>query len=388
MKLITDTDTLAHTVELLSKSGFVTVDTEFLRETTFWPQLCLIQLASPDVAALIDPLAPGIDLAPFFTLMADKNVIKVFHAARQDIEIIHHLGNLIPEPVFDTQVAAMVCGYGDSASYDSLVAKITGHQLDKSSRFTDWSKRPLSEKQLTYALADVTWLRDVYRNLHRQLEESGRAGWLKEEMAVLANPDTYAPPLENAWKRVKGRVRKPRELAVLQQIAAWRELEAQQQNIPRGRVLKDDTLIEIAIQQPKDKTALANLRSLSKGWENSAQAAALLQAVAQGLAIPKESLPQIKHKAATGDANRSETEILKLLLKLVTEEHKVAARIVATGDDIEKIVAGQDKTGIPAMQGWRFELFGKKALAMLAGHIGIKIDNGAIRLFDIKQAEQ
>lgn len=388
MKLITDTDTLAYTVELLSKSDFVTVDTEFLRETTFWPQLCLIQLASPDVTALIDPLAPGIDLAPFFALMADKNVIKVFHAARQDIEIIHHLGNLVPEPVFDTQAAAMVCGYGDSASYDNLVAKITGHQLDKSSRFTDWSKRPLSEKQLIYALADVTWLRDIYRNLRRQLEESGRADWLKEEMAVLTNPDTYAPPLENVWKRVKGRVRKPRELAVLQQVAIWRELEAQQQNIPRGRVLKDDALIEIAIQQPKDKTALANLRCLSKGWENSAQASALLQAVAQGLAIPKASLPRIKHKAATGDANKSEIEILKLLLKLVTEEHKVAARIVATSDDIEKIVAEQDKTGIPAMQGWRFELFGKKALAMLAGQIGIKIDNGAIRLFDIKQTEK
>jgi len=388
MKLITDTDTLARTVELLSKSDFVTVDTEFLRETTFWPQLCLIQLASSDVTALIDPLAPGIDLAAFFALMANKNVIKVFHAARQDIEIIHHLGNLIPEPVFDTQVAAMVCGYGDSASYDSLVAKITGHQLDKSSRFTDWSKRPLSEKQLAYALADVTWLRDIYHKLHRQLKESGRADWLKEEMALLTNPDTYAPPPENAWKRVKGRVRKPRELAVLQHIALWRELEAQQQNIPRGRILKDDSLIEIAIQQPKDKITLANLRSLPRGWENSAQASALLQAVAQGLATPKESLPQIKHKALTGEANKSEVEILKLLLKLVTEEHKVAARIVATSEDIEKIVSDRDTTAIPAMQGWRFELFGKKALAMLAGHMGIKIDNGAIQLFDIRQAEQ
>lgn len=383
MNLIKNTDELKKTIDILSQSDFVTVDTEFHRETTFWPELCLIQIASPDTTALIDPLAQNISLTPFFELMADKKTLKVFHAARQDVEIIFHLGQLIPEPLFDTQIAAMVCGYGDAISYDMLVSRITGHHIDKSSRFTDWSKRPLTQKQLNYALADVTYLRDVYIALRGQLHKTGRSGWVREEMDILTAPETYMFPPEIAWKKVKGRIRKPRELAVLQKIAAWREKEAQQRNLPRGRILKDDTLIEIAIQQPKDRAALANLRNLPKGYERQAGADELLKAVEECLAIPRESLPKLKNHYPLNDVNKSEVEILKLLLKLVTEENNVATKIVATSDDITKIIAHRDKADIPAMHGWRFDMFGSKALAMLSGRIGIKFDDGIIKLFDI-----
>src|SRR5690606_19416508 len=260
---------------------------------TFWPELCLIQMAAPDVTALIDPLAPGIDLAPFFRLMADESTIKVFHAARQDIEIIHHLGSLIPCPVFDTQVAAMVCGFGDSVSYDQLVQKITGTRLDKSSRFTDWRHRPLSDKQLEYALADVTWLIDVYRHLQAELERENRAHWLNEEMQLLTAQETYDPHPDDAWKRLKMRVRKPVELALLQALAAWREREARERNVPRGRVVKDDALYEVAQQAPRDAAALARLRTTPKGWERSSTATALLKVVNAVLEIPKEDLPKL-----------------------------------------------------------------------------------------------
>jgi len=383
MNLITDTDTLKKATGILAGSDFVTVDTEFHRETTFWPQLCLIQLASPQATALVDPLAEGLDLGPFFELMANRSITKVFHAARQDVEIIFHLGELIPQPLFDTQIAAMVCGYGDAISYDMLVSKITGHHIDKSSRFTDWSKRPLTSRQLNYALADVTYLRDVYLALRDRLHKSGRAAWLNEEMDVLTAATTYTFPPETAWKKVKGRVRKPRELAVLQKIAAWREKEAQQRDLPRGRVMKDDTLIEIATQQPASKDAMTNLRSLPKGWERSPAADGLLKAVEEALAIPRENLPKLPVHTPQSETNKSETEILKLLLKLITEENDVAAKIVATSDDISKIVALRHKAGVPAMHGWRYDMFGSKALAMLEGHIGIRFDQGRIKLFDI-----
>lgn len=383
MNLITNPDALKNAIDLLSQSDFVTVDTEFHRESTFWPELCLIQIASPETTALIDPLARDMDLGPFFELMANKNILKVFHAARQDIEIIFHLGQLIPQPLFDTQIAAMVCGYGDAVSYDMLVSKITGHHVDKSSRFTDWSKRPLTDKQLRYALADVTYLRDIYLSLRNRLQQSGRSSWVNEEMNILIAPETYILLPETAWKKVKGRVRKPRELVVLQKIAAWREREAQQRNLPRGRILKDDTLIEIATQQPKDKVALANLRSLPKGWERSGAVDELLKSVEEGLDIPQESLPKLHTHIQQNETGKSETEVLKLLLKLVTEENEVAAKIVATSGDIAKIALQREKADIPAMHGWRFDMFGKKALDMLEGRLGIKFDRGKIRLFNI-----
>ncbi|MBN9074078.1 MAG: ribonuclease D, partial [Rhizobiales bacterium] len=257
MHVITGQQELEETIARFEASPFVTVDTEFIRETTFWPELCLIQIAAPDgLSALVDPLAPGIDLAPFFRLMANEAVTKVFHAARQDIEIVVHLGNLVPHPIFDTQIAAMVCGFGDSVSYDQLVQKLTGEHIDKTSRFTDWRYRPLSDKQLTYALADVTHLVKVYETLKAELEREGRSHWLNEEMKVLADRETYDPHPENAWKRLKMRLRKPVELAIVQSVATWREREARERNVPRGRVLKDDAIYEIAQQQPRYQAAL------------------------------------------------------------------------------------------------------------------------------------
>ncbi|MFN7104735.1 MAG: ribonuclease D, partial [Pseudorhizobium sp.] len=277
--MIETTAALEDACRALAQSDFITIDTEFLRETTFWPQLCLVQMASPTVEVLVDPLAKGLDLAPFFELMANPKVIKVFHAARQDIEIIHHLGGLVPHPIFDTQVAAMVCGFGDSVSYDQLVQRISGAQIDKSSRFTDWSRRPLSDKQLEYAMADVTHLRDVYFFLKEQLEREGRASWLTEEMAILESPGTYDIHPDDAWLRLKSRLRKPQELAILKFVAAWREREARSRNVPRSRVLKDDAIFEIAQQQPKDAEALSRLRTIPKGWERSASGNAIVETV-------------------------------------------------------------------------------------------------------------
>ncbi|MGB6117957.1 MAG: ribonuclease D, partial [Mesorhizobium sp.] len=317
MQLITKQDELVAVIAELAKSDFVTVDTEFIRETTFWPELCLIQMAAPDVTALIDPLAPGIDLTPFFDLMANENVLKVFHAARQDIEIVFHRGGLIPNPVFDTQVAAMVCGFGDSVSYDQLVQKITGTQLDKSSRFTDWRHRPLSDKQLEYALADVTYLIEVYKDLKERLDSRDRAHWLNEEMQVLTSRDTYDIKPEDAWKRLKMRVRKPIELAVLQKAAAWREREARERNVPRSRVIKDDALFEVAQQQPRDQAALARLRTIPKGWERSSTAAGLMVAVNEALEIPKEDLPRLPRPPQASEGSNAASEILKVLLRII-----------------------------------------------------------------------
>ena len=383
MHLITKQNDLETAITQLAKSEFVTVDTEFIRETTFWPELCLIQIASPDTTALIDPLAPGIDLKPFFELMADEKVLKVFHAARQDIEIIFHLGDLIPHPVFDTQIAAMVCGFGDSVSYDQLVQRITGTQLDKSSRFTDWRHRPLSDKQLDYALADVTWLRDVYLDLQGRLDARQRSNWVKEEMDVLTSRDTYDLHPENAWTRLKMRVRKPIELAVLQHVAAWREREARERNVPRGRVLKDDAIYEIAQQQPRDTTALGRLRTTPKGWERSSSAAALLAAVNAALAIPKEDLPKVPRQSQPSEGANAAAEILKVLLRIIAEKEGVAPKIIASGDDIDRIAAEGEKAEVEALTGWRREVFGEKALRLIRGELGIRFQNRRINVFEI-----
>ncbi|PYE87196.1 ribonuclease D [Phyllobacterium leguminum] len=385
MNLITTTQGLEEAVSALSKSDFVTIDTEFIRETTFWPELCVIQLASPDHTALIDALAPELDLAPFFALMANEKVMKVFHAARQDIEIIFHLGNLIPHPVFDTQVAAMVCGFGDAISYDQLVNRITGTNLDKSSRFTDWRQRPLSQKQLEYALADVTHLRDVYLHLKALLEKEGRADWVNEEMDILTAQETYDLHPDDAWKRLKSRLRKPQELAVMRAVAAWREREARERNVPRGRVIKDDTIYEIAQQQPVDAEALGRLRTIPKGWERSGQAAGLIAAVNAALAIPKEEMPRLPKQSHSPEGAGAAADLLKVLLKLVTEEYGVAAKIVANSDDIDKIAAEGEKADVPALHGWRREVFGDKALKLIDGEIGIKFENRRIVAVELGQ---
>lgn len=383
MKLITDTKTLEEAVSALKKSDFITVDTEFMRESTFWPELCLIQIASPDTSFIIDPLSPNIDLGAFFSLMIDEKIVKVFHAARQDVEIIYKLSGKIPTPLFDTQVAGSVCGFGESVSYEQIVHRITGAHIDKTSRFTDWSQRPLSEKQLTYALADVTHLRDVYCFLKKQLEKNGRSHWIDDEMAILISPTTYDPPEEDAWKRIKGRIRKPRELAVLQKIAAWREREAKSRNVPRGRVLKDECLIEIATQQPKDVAALGRLRSISKGWERSASADNLLTAVREGLEVDTSSLPLIHKHTPLNDGTAAAIELLRVLLKLIADEQGIAPRIIAGGDELEKIAKRENYECIPAMHGWRYDLFGKKAVDMLEGRLGFYFNNGKILMKEL-----
>ncbi len=356
----------------LAQSDFITIDTEFLRETTFWPELCLIQMASPDLEVIVDPLAKGLDLTPFFALMADTSVIKVFHAARQDIEIVFHLGNLIPHPIFDTQVAAMVCGFGDSVSYDQLVQKVKNVHIDKTSRFTDWSRRPLSEKQLDYALADVTHLRDVYLKLKEELDREGRAGWLTEEMAILGSRETYDLHPDDAWQRLKMRLRKPQELAVMQYVAAWREREARNRNVPRSRVLKDDAIYEIAQQQPKDTEALGRLRTIPKGWERSASGAAIIEQVNTALALAKTDMPHIHRHSHAPEGAQAAVELLKVLLRLTSEKHGVASKVIANSEDLEKIAAEGEKAEVPAMHGWRRELFGDVALKLISGDVGLR----------------
>jgi ribonuclease D len=382
--MIQTTADLEAACEELARSSFITIDTEFLRETTFWPELCLIQMASPDMAVIVDPMAPGIDLAPFFALMANPDIVKVFHAARQDIEIIHHLGDLIPHPLFDTQVAAMVCGFGDSVSYDQLVSRIKDVQIDKSSRFTDWSRRPLSDKQLEYALADVTHLRDVYQHLKTELEREGRSSWLAEEMAVLESRETYDLHPENAWQRLKMRVRKPIELAVLQKVAGWREREARARNVPRGRILKDDAIYEIAQQQPKDAEALGRLRTIPKGWERSAAGAAIVEAVVEALAIPKTELPRLPRQNHAPEGAAAAVEMLKVLLKLIAEKEGVAAKIIANSDDLDRIAAEGEKADVAALKGWRRELFGEMALKLINGEVALRFVDKKIEAVEIR----
>jgi ribonuclease D len=376
MNLITTTDELAAACTRLSSHPFVTVDTEFLRETTYYPLLCVAQLACDDEAVVVDALAPGLDLAPFFELMGNQRVLKVFHAARQDIEIVWHRAGMIPQPMFDTQVAAMVLGYGDSISYDQLVQRITGDAIDKSNRFTDWSRRPLSPAQTAYAISDVTHLRSVYTALLADLGRRARAGWMDDEMEVLTSPDTYRAEPERAWMRLKTRVRKPKELAVLIEVAAWREREAQTRDVPRSRVLKDDAIGDIATQQPTTPERLASLRSLPKGFERSKWGDGIIEAVKRGLARDPKTLPHIDRPKPV--ANGSATvELLKVLLRMTAEKHGVAAKVVATVDDLERI-AGDDDADVPALKGWRRDLFGEKALALKHSQLALVIERGRV----------
>ncbi|MGQ3212952.1 ribonuclease D [Shinella sp.] len=381
--MIETTAALTEACEILARSEYLTIDTEFLRETTFWPELCLVQLAGPELEVIVDPLAKDLDLTPFFALMANTAVLKVFHAARQDIEIIFNRGNLIPHPIFDTQVAAMVCGFGDSVSYDQLVQKIKGVHIDKSSRFTDWSRRPLTDKQLEYALADVTHLRDVYLTLKEKLEEAGRSLWLTEEMAVLESRETYDLHPDDAWKRLKMRVKKPIELAVLQKVAAWREREARARNVPRSRILKDDTIYEIAQQQPVDAEALARLRTIPKGWERSQSGGALLEAIGEALAIPKTDLPRLPRQNHVPEGAAAASEMLKVLLKIVSEREGVAAKIIANTDDLEKIAAEGEAADVAALHGWRRELFGDTALNLIGGKVALRFVDKKIEAVEL-----
>lgn len=385
MDIISTTAALKAACNTLAKSDFLTIDTEFIRETTFWPELCLIQMATPDLAIIVDPLAKGIDLDPFFELMADTSVLKVFHAARQDIEIIFHRGGLIPHPIFDTQVAAMVCGFGDSVSYDQLVHKTTGEHIDKTSRFTDWRQRPLSEKQLTYALADVTHLRDVYQYLRNSLEEENRQHWVREEMDILESESTYDLHPDDAWKRLRMRLRKPPELAVMKHVAAWREREARARNVPRGRVIKDDAIYEIAQQQPRDIEALGRLRTIPRGWERSQSGAPLIDAVNEALALPRDEMPRLERVAQAPQGAAAASELLKVLLKMTTEEFGVAPKVIANSDDLDRIAAEGEAASVGALSGWRRDVFGEKALKLLRGEVALRFIDRKVEVVDCPQ---
>jgi ribonuclease D len=373
---ITTTAELAAACQRMAAHPFVTIDTEFLRETTYYPLLCVAQMASAEEAVVVDALAPDIDLAPFFALMGDERVMKVFHAARQDIEIVWHRAKLIPGPIFDTQVAAMVLGYGDSISYEQLVQRITGDSLDKSHRFTDWTRRPLSDPQLAYAISDVTHLRDVYLALVDDLGRRGRVDWVQEEMGVLTSADTYRMDPENAWQRLKTRVRKPKELAVLIEVAAWREREAQSRDVPRSRVLKDDVIGDIAVQAPTTVDKLKNLRSLPKGFERSRWGEAIVEAVGRGLGRDVRTLPRPLRLPNSANGSAA-VELLKVLLRMVSERHHVAPKVIATVDDLERIAA-DDHAAVPALAGWRRELFGEKAIALKHGKLALAIEKGKV----------
>jgi ribonuclease D len=378
MDLITTTKALSALCKALAHDTFVTVDTEFMRETTYWPDLCLIQIAGSEFNGLIDPMAEGIDLKPFFELMTNEKVLKVFHAARQDIEIMVHLSGTVPHPIFDTQIAAMVCGFGDQVSYEGIVRKLAKAQIDKSSRFTDWSRRPLTEKQLVYALSDVTHLRTVYEALKIELDATGREPWLAQELDILTAIETYRTEPEDAWKRVKVRLKSKKQLAVLIAIAGWREVEAQEKNVPRSRVIKDDAVAEIATQMPQTKEALGQLRALPRGMGNSRLGDALINAVKDGLARDPATLPLTNWgRDETSESTQAAAEIIKLALKIVCEREGLAPKLVANTSDIEA-VAEDDNADVPLMQGWRREVFGNLALDLKRGKAMIGFKDGRV----------
>ena len=378
MELITTSDQLKAVCDEFATDDFITVDTEFMRETTFWPQLCLIQAAGAKRAVIIDPLAQGLDLAPFFELMRNERVLKVFHAARQDIEIIVYLARVVPKPIFDTQVAAMVCGFGEQVGYENIVRKLAGATIDKSSRFTDWSRRPRSTKQLEYALADVTHLRTVYKKLKKKLDASGRESWLDEEMAILTSESTYRTEPEDAWRRMKFRARDKRTLAIFMEVAAWREREAQERNVPRSRILKDDALAEIAQHAPKSIEDLRSFRAVPRGFADSRMGAAVLAAVERGRAADLKSIPRPDEVPAR-ESSGALGDILRLALKVVAQSQGVAPKLIASSSDLDAIAA-DDNADIPAMHGWRRTIFGEVALGIKRGQLGIIFEKGEARI--------
>ena len=373
---ITTTADLASYCEAWAQDTYITVDTEFLRETTYYPKLCLIQVAGAKMSALIDPMAEELDLAPFFLLMANTKVLKVFHAAKQDFEILHLLTGVLPQPVMDTQIAAMVCGFGDQVGYEAIVRKLAGAAIDKSSQFTDWSRRPLTHKQQAYAISDVTHLRTVYEKLMEQLHQSGRENWLQAELSSLTDPATYKVDPEQSWRRIKARIQNKKQQAVLMSVAAWREREAQTKNVPRGRVLKDEAVAEIAIQMPQTPQAMNELRLVSRGTGNSSAGSGILKAVAEGLGRDPATVPGAKGRAdELSSAALAVAEILKLALKITCENHGLAPKLIASSADIEALAADDD-ADIPAMKEWQKEIFGQVALDLKHGRAVIAIDNG------------
>jgi ribonuclease D len=379
MNLITETGALERFCAGQAGADFIAVDTEFLRDQTYWPKLCLVQIAGPGEAAAIDPLAPGIDLGPLYALMQDSGLLKVFHAGRQDLEIFFHATGRVPAPIFDTQVAAMVCGFGESVSYESLVSRLAGEAVDKSSRFTDWSYRPLTDRQLSYALDDVIHLRTVYDRLKTELLRTGREAWLEGDMAVLADPATYRLDPSEAWRRIKLRNAKPRALAALKELAAWRESEAQKRDMPRGRVLRDEAMIELAMHLPTSAAQLSRTRGLPGGFAEGKWGAAVLEALDRVQAMPVHQLPRPEPQSEPTGNQGSTVELLKVLLKHKAETHGVAPRLLATSEDLERLAAGRTR-----LSGWRHELFGADAESLRDGRLMLGLERGRVRLYPIE----
>jgi ribonuclease D len=382
MRVITHTAELEKLRRELHGAEFLTVDTEFMRETTYWPKLCLIQAAAPGVEAVIDPLASGLDLSPFLEVMNDKSILKVFHAARQDLEIFLKLSGALPAPLFDTQIAAMACGYGDTIAYDALVQQVLKQRLDKSSRFTDWSRRPLSEAQLAYALADVTHLRDVYPRMRVQLDREGRTAWLDEEHAKLSDPEIYDTTPENAWKRLKLRKTTPDYVLALQVAAAWRERQAQARDVPRGRIVKDDALYEIAEHRPKSAGDFDRMRAVPRGFGNSRAAQELIQALDRAFADANRVTHKVERPPALPSGIGPTVELLKVLLRYEAEANNVAPRLIASTAEIEAIAASDD-ADVEALKGWRRKVFGERALALKHGKLALLLKNGKVAVEEL-----
>ena len=383
MAVIADSTSLTKFCDRLIKSSYITVDTEFMRDQTYWPRLCLVQIANEHEAAAIDTLAKGIDITPLLNLFTNPRIFKIFHAARQDLEIFYRLMSRLPSPFFDTQVAAMVCGFGDSAGYDTLVRKLTDETIDKSSRFTDWALRPLSQRQINYALGDVTHLRQVYIKLNEMLGQNNRHNWMDEELSILRDTKIYTFAPEDAWRRIKYRAPKPRFLAILKEVAAWREIEAQNKDIPRNRIVRDESLIEISHHAPKTINDLSRARGLSLKKAEGSLGKALLNAVKVGLNVPSENLPEVKRDAPLPKGIGPITDLLKVLLKLKCEKHDVAQKLIATVNDMEQIAAFGQNANVPALQGWRQEVFGIDALRLRSGQLAMVIKDHNLELVEI-----
>ncbi len=381
MSLITNQKDLKSLCTRLKKAEFITVDTEFIRERTYWSRLCLIQVAGPDDAVAIDPLAEEIDLAPLYDIFLDKKVLKVFHACRQDLEIFFkEMDGKLPAPIFDTQVAAMVCGFGEQVGYEALVGALLKKQLDKSSRFTDWAQRPLTSKQLKYALGDVTHLRHIYEKLNDKIEKHKRGAWIKEEHKKLIDKENFITRPEEAWERIKIPTHKPRALGVLREVAAWRENLAQSADVPRGRILKDDALAEIALHAPTTQAALGKMRGIQQGFADSEKGGQLVEAVKRGLETPEKDLPKREPRQHFPPGLGPTIDLLRVLLKLKAEEHEVASKLLASAADLELIAAYGKEAEVPAMSGWQFKVFGKEALELREGKLALAIQDGKLKL--------
>nr|WP_310522438.1 ribonuclease D [Polymorphobacter sp.] len=378
--LVTDTETLTALCERLSQADFVTVDTEFMRESTYYPDLCLVQVASPDEAAAIDPKAPGIDLAPLLKLLVEDEVLKVFHAGGQDLEIIYNLTGRTPTPLFDTQIAAMALGLGEQIGYTNLVAAYSGVQIDKGARFTDWARRPLNDRQLDYAIGDVTHLAALFPKMVDKLRRTGRGGWLDDEMARACDPATYANDPEKAWTRLRLPSRKADVLGRLKALARWRELEAQDKDVPRGRIVKDETLGDLAGSPPRSQADLAKVRGLSAAWAGNAIGDRLIRCLQTAEPLPTDEMP-LREPQRPGLSSESAliADLLKLLLKIRSKESGVAPRLIVRGDDLDALAAGV-RDGLPVLDGWRREIFGDDALALVEGDLGFVVKEGKLTM--------